>query len=68
MGDFSVSLSAVRVNKGYSQEEWAKALKVCVSTVKNWESGKTSPKAEYLKEMSRLSGIPMDFIFVGSRA
>lgn len=68
MGDFSISLSAVRANKGYSQEEWAKALNVSVSTVKNWEYGKTSPRAECLREMSRLSGIPMDFIFVGSKA
>ncbi len=66
MGDFSISLAAVRVNKGYTQGEWAKALGVSKTTIMNWEKGKTPPKAEKLREMSRLSGIPMDYIFFTS--
>jgi len=58
-----ISLEAVRVNAGMSQKEWAKKLGVSNNTVINWEKGNTEPTLSQVREMSLLSGIPMDFIF-----
>lgn len=59
-----ITLEAVRVNAGMNQKEWAKRLGVSNATVISWEKGKTEPTLTQLREMSLLSGIPMDFIFV----
>lgn len=61
-----ISLPAVRVNANMNQKEWADALQVDLSTVSNWERGRTEPSASQLRIMSELSGIPMDNIFVPS--
>ena len=63
-----ISLEAVRVNAKMTQKNWAKLLGVSVETVINWEKGNTEPSLSQLKEMSRLSGIPMDFIFVPDKS
>lgn len=59
-----ISLEAVRVDAKMTQKEWAEMLGVSNATVVNWEKGKTEPSLSQLKTMSKLSGIPMDFIFV----
>ncbi len=59
-----ISLEAVRVNAKMKQKEWAKVLGVSQATVVNWEKGNTEPSLSQLRTMSKLSGIPMDFIFV----
>ena len=59
-----ISLEAVRVNAKMTQKEWAEMLGVSNATVVNWEKGKTEPSLSQLKTMSKLSGIPLDFIFV----
>ena len=59
-----ISLEAARVNAKMTQKEWAEILGVSNATVVNWEKGKTEPSLSQLKTMSKLSGIPMDFIFV----
>ena len=62
------SLEAVRVNAKMTQKEWASKLGVSNSTVVNWEKGNTEPSLSQLREMSRLSGVPMDFIFVPDKS
>lgn len=64
MAAFTISLAATRTNAKMTQVEWAAALGVTVDTVVSWEKGKTEPKLSHVREMSRLSGIPMDYIFV----
>lgn len=59
-----IKLSACRVNAEKTQKEWADLLNVTTTTINNWESGKTKPNAVQLMEISRLSNIPMDFIFI----
>lgn len=59
-----INLAAVRTNANMNQREWAKALNVEVSTITNWEKGRSEPNASQLRKMSELSGIPMDFIFI----
>ena len=59
-----ISLAAARVNANMNQREFAGFMGVDVSTVTNWEKGKTEPSASQLRKISEVSGIPMDFIFV----
>ena len=59
-----INLAAVRANANMNQREWARALNVEVSTISNWEKGRSEPNASQLRKMSELSGIPMDFIFI----
>ena len=63
-----ISLEAVRVNAKMTQKEWASKPGVSNSTVVNWEKGNTEPSLSQLREMSRLSGVPMDFIFVPDKS
>ena len=63
-----ISLEAVRVNAKMTQKEWAKLLGVSNSTVVNWEKGNTEPSLSQLREMSRLAGVPRDFIFVPDKS
>ena len=63
-----ISLEAVRVNANMTQKEWAERLGVSNNTVVNWEKGNTEPSVSKLREMSQLSGIPMDFIFVPEKS
>lgn len=59
-----ISLAAVRVNAKMNQKEWAEYIGVDLSTISNWESGRTEPNVSQLRKMSEASRIPMDFIFV----
>ena len=63
-----ISLEAVRVNAKYNQKEWAEKLGVSKTTIVNWEKGYTEPTLSQLREMSRLSGIPMDFICIPTKS
>ena len=62
-----INLAAARVNAGKNQKEWADMLGVSISTVTNWETGKSAPDAIQLRKISEYSGIPMDLIFVPDR-
>lgn len=59
-----ITLAAARVNSGLTQAEFAKKIGVSLSTVINWEKGRTEPDVSQLRKISELSGIPMDYIFV----
>jgi transcriptional regulator with XRE-family HTH domain len=53
-----ITLSAARVNAGYTQDAVARLLGVAVSTIRNWEGGKTFPKQPMIEKMCDLYGIP----------
>ena len=59
-----ISIAACRVNARMKQREFAEKLGVSISTVTNWELGKTEPDLSQLRTISEISGIPMGFIFV----
>lgn len=61
---FRLSLAAVRTNANMTQVQWAEALGVDKGTVWNWENGKSEPSYNQVLTMSRLSGIPVDCIFI----
>jgi len=59
---FKITLAAARVNAGYTQEEVATILKVALSTIRNWESGRTLPKQPMIEKLCALYGVPYDYI------
>ena len=69
MKNFSISKLAEMILTqrkllGLTQQELANALNVSKVTVCNWETGKTEPSLSQLILISKLSGIPMDYILV----
>lgn len=59
-----ISLASARVNAKMNQREFAEYMGVDVSTILNWEKGKSEPSASQLRKISEVTGIPMDFIFI----
>lgn len=64
MAEFQISLAAARVNAQMTQEDTAKAMRVSKTTVVNWEKSKVIPGIPEVEMMSRLYGIPQDYIFL----
>lgn len=58
-----ISLKAARVNKGLTQSEAAQSIGISVSTLKNWETGKTFPKQPQIEMICDLYGMSYDVIF-----
>lgn len=57
-----ISLAAARKNANLTQEEVSKAMNVALSTVQNWENGKTVPKINKAIELCNLYNVPLDNI------
>ncbi len=57
-------LKAARVNKEMTQEDVAKALNRNKQTIVNWENGVTAIKVNDLMRLSKLYGIPIDYLEV----
>ncbi len=55
-----MTLEAARVNKGLSQKEAAKELKVSNRTLGRWENGLSVPKADKIDAICELYGVPYD--------
>ena len=61
--DIKISMAAARVNAGMSQTVAAKNIGVSLSTIKNWEKGQTSPKANHIVKICEAYKMPYDAIF-----
>ena len=57
-------LNAARVNTGMTQTEVAKALNKNKQTIVNWENGATAIKVRDLLQLSKLYGIPIEYLEV----
>ena len=57
-----ITLKAARVNANLSQKEAADALGVNVSTLQNYETGKTVPDWGMVKRIESVYRFPADFI------
>ena len=55
-----MTLKSARVNKGLSQKEASKALKVSNKTLCRWENGVSVPKADKIDAICELYGVPYD--------
>ena len=60
-----ITLKAARVNANLSQAEAAAKIGVAVSTLKNWESGKTFPTQPKIERLCDVYGISFDVLFFG---
>ena len=60
---FQITLEACRVNKKLTQAEMAERLGVTQNTIFNWENGKSEPSASQLRNISSITGVPMEYIF-----
>ena len=58
-----ISLKAARVNTNLSQQEAAARIGVSVSTLRNWESGKTFPNQPKIEKLCEVYGISFDVLF-----
>ena len=58
-----ITLKAARVNANLSQSDAAEKIGVAVSTLRNWESGKTFPRQPQIEKMCEVYGVPFDVLF-----
>lgn len=63
-----ISLKAARVNMELSRKSAADAIGVSVATLKNWESGKTSPGVDKVDKICDVYQIAYDCLFFGKRS
>lgn len=57
-----ITLKAARINKGFTQAQAAKSLKVSKDTIGNWERGKSYPNIKNVKDIEKLYGVSYDDI------
>lgn len=54
MGKLKLTLRALRINKGYTQEKAASLIGVSVETLANYEKGLTYPDIQILKNIEEV--------------
>ena len=59
-----ITLAAARVNAGLSQKDAAKLIGVSPATLRNYESGKTSPGWGVVRKIEKVYGMSIDYIFL----
>lgn len=57
-----LTLKAARVNKGLTQQEAARRLKISNKTLLRWEKGETMPTANYILALCELYEVGYDNI------
>lgn len=62
-----ITLKAARVNANLSRAEAAAKIGVAVSTLKNWETGKTFPNQPKIQRLCEVYGISFDVLFFDSK-
>lgn len=55
-------IKQLRNEQGILQSDLAKILKVGQGTISNWETGRTEPDQDSLKNMSQYFGVSIDYI------
>lgn len=58
-----ITLKAARVNANLSRAEAAAKIGVAVSTLKNWETGRTFPNQPKIQRLCEVYGISFDVLF-----
>ena len=58
-----ITLKAARVNAHLTQEEAANKIGVAVSTLRNWEAGKTFPNKPRIDKLCEVYGVSFDVLF-----
>ena len=60
--DVRITYAAARVNKNMTQQEASKALNISLSTLINYETGKTIPNWENHNKMAKLYDLPVEMV------
>ena len=63
LGGDDLRIKEIRKEKGLTQNELAKVMKVGQTTVCQWESGVRSPRAKQLPELARALGCTLDELY-----
>lgn len=61
---FKITLTAARVNAGFTLAEVAERINKSKGTIIAWEKGKTSIDVHNFKELCDLYNVPMEFIIL----
>lgn len=61
---FKISMTAARINAGYTLDEVAKRLHKSKSTIIAWEKGKTAIDVYYFNELCALYNVPKELIIL----
>lgn len=62
MGIFATRLRELRIEKGLSMKQLAKALNTTDAAILNWENGINEPKISYLKSIALYFGVTSDYL------
>lgn len=57
-----ITLKAARVNKGMTQADLGKEVKVTKKTINSWENGKTKPSIDKIEPLCAVLGVKYDDI------
>lgn len=68
METLQISLAAARVNAGFTQADVAAKMRVGKQTIVKWEKGLSEPSITQGRELSKIYGIPLDYIFLPSKS
>ena len=52
----------LRREKMWQQRDLANALQMGVGAISNWETGRSKPSKNAIKEMAKLFGVPVDYL------
>ena len=58
----SMSMKAIRIDRGLTQADLAKAVGVTKKTVSSWESGKTHPSVDKVDAVCRALNVAYDHV------
>lgn len=59
---FGEKLKALRMERGYSQEEFAEILGLSRQAVSKWESDRGTPETDKLLQISNIFGVTLDYL------
>lgn len=66
--DYRFSLRSARAYADMTLQEAAEKLGVSYSTLRNWEMGKTEPKASVISQLSALYGVRAEDLFLPTKS
>lgn len=58
--NFAINLKYLRTEKGYTQTELAKQLKISIKSVSHWETAYSEPSISQLIEIADFFGVSID--------
>lgn len=60
-------IKSIRLEKGYTMEDFGKLFKTSKGTVNNWEKGRNNPNRENLKKIAEIGSITVEELLYGDK-